>query len=149
MFLFLLGMYLTVILSFSFVSHPVAYCVLLLIVAFCVNVLTLMAVGFSWYLVLFSLVYVGGVYVLFIFVSVRNPNPIPSPGVSLWNVVFLFLFFFLVVSWLVDFGGYLVENSRYICSSFEGITYCVFCLVLLISFVLVSVVLSSKDAFYR
>nr|YP_009092181.1 NADH dehydrogenase subunit 6 [Dicrocoelium dendriticum]AHG06506.1 NADH dehydrogenase subunit 6 [Dicrocoelium dendriticum] len=147
---FFTSLYLTTILAFSFVSHPVAYCIFLIISALCVNVLTFMIVGFSWYLVLFSLVYIGGIYVLFIFVSVRNPNPTPSVGVGLGSVFFLFLFFFFWwFSMFTGLGGCLVESSRYLCSSFEGFTYCMFCVFLLVGFVLVSVVLSSKDSFYR
>nr|YP_009092169.1 NADH dehydrogenase subunit 6 [Dicrocoelium chinensis]AHG06494.1 NADH dehydrogenase subunit 6 [Dicrocoelium chinensis] len=147
---FFTSLYLTTILAFSFVSHPVAYCVFLVISALCVNVLTFLVVGFSWYLVLFSLVYIGGIYVLFIFVSVRNPNPAPSVGVSLGSVFLLFLFFFFGgFNMFAGFGSGLENNNLYFFNIFEGFTYCMFWGFLWVGFIWGSVGYSSKDSFYR
>lgn len=76
----LLRVYFSRLVTFSFVSHPIVYCVLLMIRALRVSGYVYLVLGFSWYLVLFCMVYVGGVYVLFIFVSVHNPNPSPLLG---------------------------------------------------------------------
>lgn len=146
----LISLYFSILLAFSFVSNPVVYCLMLLVRSLCVRSLTYMAIGFSWYLVLFSLVYVGGVYVLFVFVSMHKPNPISSIGVGFWRF-FLFLFFFFFGKLYGSFGYRLgfVERSHYLCSFFEGFSYCLFCVVLLLGFVLSRVVLSSKDSFCR
>nr|UDU84951.1 NADH dehydrogenase subunit 6 [Orientocreadium sp. HS] len=145
----LLSLYFSSIVSFSFVSHPVSYCLLLLSSAFSMSGYSYLMLGFSWYLVLFCLVYIGGVYILFIYISVHNPNPLPSLGSSFFYLGFFFSFFFLCFSFIG--GGYicLVDSSNYLCSMFEGVTYCFFCLLLMVGFVIISVVCSEKDSFFR
>lgn len=41
------------------------------------------------------------------------------------------------------------EGSQYICSLYEGISYCFFCLVLLAGFMILSVVVREKGSFFR
>nr|YP_009261938.1 NADH dehydrogenase subunit 6 [Echinochasmus japonicus]AKL39066.1 NADH dehydrogenase subunit 6 [Echinochasmus japonicus] len=145
----LISLYFSCLVGFSLVSHPVIYCVMLLIAALSVSGVVYLMIGFSWYLALFCLVYIGGVYVLFIFVSVHCPNANTTVGGS----VFWALLFFIAclcmcgVSFLPQPGE--VEFSYYLCSFFEGFTYCLFCLVLLVGFICISVVYSSKDSFFR
>lgn len=144
-----LRVYFSRLITFSFVSHPVVYCVLLMMSALSVSGYVYAVLGFSWYLALFCLVYVGGIYVLFIFVSVHNPNPSPSLGgrFGVFGFSFLVLYFVLSLSGLCL--PCLVEKSHYLCSFFEGFSYCLFCLVLLIGFVSVRVVVGEKDSFFR
>nr|AWK02438.1 NADH dehydrogenase subunit 6 [Acanthoparyphium sp. WAK-2018] len=144
-----LSLYFTCLISFSFVSHPVVYCVLLLVSAMSVSGLIYLVMGVSWYLALFSLVYVGGVYVLFIFVSVHSPNPVSLVGVGVSVFVILFLSFFCLFS--LPLGGFPVvsESSHFLCSYFEGFSYCLFCLVLMVGFVSISSVVGGSDSFYR
>lgn len=40
-------------------------------------------------MILLCLVYIGGVYVLFIFVSIHTPNPNPFVGYSVFQFLFL------------------------------------------------------------
>nr|YP_010461157.1 NADH dehydrogenase subunit 6 [Carassotrema koreanum]UUF92006.1 NADH dehydrogenase subunit 6 [Carassotrema koreanum] len=145
----LMGLYFATLVSFAFVSHPVVYCAFLVLSALSAGGVVYSLMGFSWYVALFCLVYIGGVYVLFIFVSVHNPNSFPGLGGT-------FLFFFL--SWLLFStlfyltGGCLpgfVEGSHYLCSSYEGFSYCLFCLILMGGFVCVSVVVGDKGSFFR
>lgn len=145
----LLGLYYSRLMSFSFVSHPVRYCVLLVLRAFSISGYVYLLLGFSWYLVLFCLVYVGGVYVLFIFVSVHNPNPAPRVGGRVM-VFFFALLSFRVFFWArgVKFPAF-AESRHYLCSYFEGASYCLFCLVLLVGFIAISVVVGEKDSFFR
>nr|YP_009169743.1 NADH dehydrogenase subunit 6 [Metorchis orientalis]ALD61617.1 NADH dehydrogenase subunit 6 [Metorchis orientalis] len=146
----LLSLYLTSLLAFSFVTHPVSYCFLLLLGAFSVSGYVYLFLGFSWYLLLFCLVYIGGIYVLFVFVSLRSPNPIPLLGGGLEFLFSAFFFFFcLFVSAGFGSGSCYSDYSHYLCSYFEGFTYCLFCLVLMLGFVLSSVVGSEKDSFFR
>nr|APX55324.1 NADH dehydrogenase subunit 6 [Paragonimus westermani] len=90
----------------GFVSnHPVAYCILLLSGALGVSGYLYTVLGMSWYLVLFCLVYVGGIYVLFIFVSVHLSNPMAvsgGSGFALSGVFVTFCFFNGVVESGVD-----------------------------------------------
>ena len=145
----ILGLYFSRLVSFSFVSHPVRYCVLLILRALSVTSYAYLLLGFSWYLVLFCLVYVGGVYVLFIFVSVHNPNPSPRMG-GRTLVFFSSFFIFTVLFWSAGVGYPTVAESRhFLCSYFEGVTYCLFCLVLMVGFVAIRVVAGEKDSFFR
>nr|YP_009240940.1 NADH dehydrogenase subunit 6 [Brachycladium goliath]ALN38353.1 NADH dehydrogenase subunit 6 [Brachycladium goliath] len=146
---FFLSVYFSSLIAFSFASHPVVYCVLLMMSALSVSGYVYAVLGFSWYLVLFCLVYVGGVYVLFIFVSVHSPNPSSSSVGSLGGFGFVFLVLYLVLG-VGDLAlPCFVDGSHYLCSFFEGFSYCLFCLVLLLGFVCVSVVVSEKDSFFR
>nr|YP_009867155.1 NADH dehydrogenase subunit 6 [Diplostomum ardeae]QKG04354.1 NADH dehydrogenase subunit 6 [Diplostomum ardeae] len=147
---FLLGLYFSIIFSFSFVSHPLYYCLLLLFSAISVCGVIYWFLGFSWYLVLFCLIYVGGVYILFIFVSVYSPNTFLGPGLNwCWPFMF-FLFSFLVFSGVCyDSSGLFFESSHYLCSSLEGVSYLLFCLVLVLGFICISVIVNRKDSFYR
>lgn len=144
-----LSAYFSSLITFSFVSHPVTYCVLLMIGVLGASGYVYLLFGFSWYLVLFCLVYIGGVYVLFIFVSVHVPNPSPALG----GGVGVYFFSFLFLGFLFSFVGLgvpcFVERSYYLCSFFEGFSYCLFCLVLMVGFVRVRVVVGEKDSFFR
>uniref|UniRef100_A0AAU7YSC2 NADH dehydrogenase subunit 6 n=1 Tax=Scaphanocephalus sp. TaxID=3050632 RepID=A0AAU7YSC2_9TREM len=146
----LLSLYFSSLLSFSFVTHPIGYCFLLLLGAFSVSGYVYLVFGFSWYLILFCIVYVGGVYVLFIFVSLHNPNPFSLFGGG-WEFLLSAFFFFLCL--FVVFGLGVVDSyvdySHYLCSYFEGFSYCLFCLVLMLGFIVVSVVSGDKDSFFR
>nr|YP_010505941.1 NADH dehydrogenase subunit 6 [Paragonimus skrjabini miyazakii]UXE35013.1 NADH dehydrogenase subunit 6 [Paragonimus skrjabini miyazakii] len=145
-----LSLYFSSLVSFSFVSHPVVYCILLLTSALGVSGYLYLVLGMSWYLVLFCLVYVGGIYVLFIFISVHISNPMPIGGSSGFVFLVAFGLFFLFFS-----GGMgrsissFCEESHYLCSYFEGFSYCLFCLILMVGFVGVSVVSGEKDSFFR
>nr|YP_010690160.1 NADH dehydrogenase subunit 6 [Paragonimus iloktsuenensis]WBU12999.1 NADH dehydrogenase subunit 6 [Paragonimus iloktsuenensis] len=145
-----LSLYFSSLISFSFISHPVIYCVLLLVSSLSISGYLYSVLGLSWYLALFCLVYVGGIYVLFIFVSVHISNPMSIGGGS--GLVFLIAF----GSFMLIFSGGLghslegfCEESHYLCSYFEGFSYCLFCLVLMIGFVGVSVISGEKDSFFR
>lgn len=144
-----LRLYYSCLLMFRFVSHPVLYCVFLVTGALAVSGYVCRIAGFSWYLAVFCLVYVGGVYILFIFVSVYRPNSSPFVGGS----GFWFVFFFLMLLGLFRFGHgdlwRVSERRHYLCTYFEGFSYCLFCLVLMLGFIGVRVVVSEKDSFFR
>nr|YP_009171943.1 NADH dehydrogenase subunit 6 [Orthocoelium streptocoelium]AJG03072.1 NADH dehydrogenase subunit 6 [Orthocoelium streptocoelium] len=144
-----LSLYFTSLLMFSFVSQPSMYCLLLVTGALSVAGYIYCVLGFSWYLVLFCLVYVGGVYVLFVFVSVYGPNSFSLSGGSL----LVFLGFFVVIwgifSYVVKIMPAVAEFSEYLCSFYEGFSYCIFCLVLVVGFMCVSIVMSEHNSFFR
>lgn len=145
----LLSVYFTCLFQFSFISHPIVYCMLLLGcclrgVGFCYTV-----TGFCWYVIILCLVYIGGVYILFIFVSVHKPNPNSFSGGSLGVFIPLYFVCYWFFSYFdVSYVSY-VEKRHYLCTLFEGFSYCLLCLVLLLGFIIISVVSSSKDSFYR
>lgn len=86
---------------------------------------------------------------MFIFVSVHNPKPNSFFGDSLGLFVGMLLFLYYFFSF-VDISAVSYEDkSHYLCSFFEGFSYCLLCLVLLLGFVIISVVSSNKNSFYR
>nr|AAN15180.1 NADH dehydrogenase subunit 6 [Paragonimus westermani]QWT69523.1 NADH dehydrogenase subunit 6 [Paragonimus westermani]QWT69535.1 NADH dehydrogenase subunit 6 [Paragonimus westermani] len=145
-----LSLYFSSLIGFSFVSHPVVYCILLLTGALGISGYLYTVLGLSWYLVLFCLVYVGGIYVLFIFVSVHLSNPMSVSGSSGSVLLSVFLLFLLFFSGVPSSGmdGF-CESSHYLCSYFEGFSYCLFCLILMVGFVGISAVSGEKDSFFR
>lgn len=77
-------------------------------------------------------------------------NPMPAGGrrgLVFLSSLILFLLFFRggMDHRLVGF----CEKSHYLCSYFEGFSYCLFCLILMIGFVGVRVVSGEKDSFFR
>nr|UAM92213.1 NADH dehydrogenase subunit 6 [Fischoederius sp. 1 RG-2021] len=144
-----LSLYFTSLLMFSFVSQPSVYCMLLITGALSVTGYIYSIVGFSWYLALFCLVYVGGVYVLFVFVSVYGPNPFSLSGGSLLIFAGFFLTVWGVFSYIVKVVPVVVESSEYLCSFYEGFSYCMFCLVLVVGFMCVSIMMSERNSFFR
>lgn len=149
MFRLLVCVYLTSLVSFSFVSHPVMLCALLLLKGLSLSGFVYLLIGVSWYVVLFCIVYVGGVYVLFVYVSIYKPKtfPILSGGYGLY--FFLFFFFFFFFSSIDDYCVAFEECSHFVYSHWEGYSYVLLCVVLLFSFVVVSRVVRFKDSFFR
>jgi len=145
----LLSIYFSCLLQFSFVSHPIIYCILLLACCICGAGACYLVIGFSWYLILLCLVYIGGVYILFIFISIHNPNPNPSLGSAI-SVFFMAIPFFYYLFRCLSFNNSVLKESRHLlCSFFEGFSYCLLCLILLLGFLIISVVSRDKGSFYR
>lgn len=144
-----LSLYLTSLLAFSFVSKPIHYCLLLLLRSASITGYIYLMIGFSWYLILFCLVYVGGVYVLFIFVSVHNPKPLPSLGGGAGSLFFFVVFFVFSFTLFSFFEPAYYDRRHYLCSFFEGFVYFIFCSILIMGFIIVRVVCSEKDSFFR
>nr|UFQ88735.1 NADH dehydrogenase subunit 6 [Rhinebothrium scobinae]UFQ88747.1 NADH dehydrogenase subunit 6 [Rhinebothrium scobinae] len=135
---------------FSLVSHPVYYCVLLVLNSLICSFICYSVYGFSWYSLLFCLVYIGGVYILFVFVSVHSPN---SSVVSYWNFSYLssYLIVFLCISMgcLVFYSVTNSEFSAFLCTLSEGCFYLCMCLTLLFGFFILSLIMSIKVNHYR
>nr|AYH51380.1 NADH dehydrogenase subunit 6 [Cotylurus marcogliesei] len=147
---FLVGFYFSVIFSFSFVAHPLYYCLLLLVSSLSVCSLIYLLIGFSWYLVLFCLIYIGGVYILFIFVSVHSPNTFFGSNIQgWWPVLIFFISLFFFMGYFNLYSISFSEFSHYLCSGMEGVSYILFCLILVLGFICISVVINRKDSFYR
>nr|UFQ89047.1 NADH dehydrogenase subunit 6 [Serendip sp. MZUSP 7987] len=135
---------------FSLVSHPVYYCVLLVLNSLICSFICYIIYGFSWYSLLFCLVYIGGVYILFVFVSVHNPN---SSVVSYWSFSlvssFLIVFLVLMAGAVVFYVSSVTEFSSFLCTLSEGPIYLCMCLTLLFGFFILSLVMSVKLNHYR
>nr|YP_009138988.1 NADH dehydrogenase subunit 6 [Clinostomum complanatum]AJR28006.1 NADH dehydrogenase subunit 6 [Clinostomum complanatum] len=144
-----LSIYFSCLVSFLFLSHPVLCCLLLLSGSLVVCGYLFMFMGFSWYVCLFCLVYVGGVYILFIFVSVCTPNVGLGSGFNLVSFIGLVSAFFFVFWGVNSLTLWLTDYSFYLCSSSEGLLYCIFCVIMLIGLLVVSSIASRKDSYYR
>nr|YP_010499307.1 NADH dehydrogenase subunit 6 [Nippotaenia mogurndae]UWT58584.1 NADH dehydrogenase subunit 6 [Nippotaenia mogurndae] len=135
---------------FLMLSHPIFYCGLLVVNAVLCSFICYLVYGFSWYALLFCLVYIGGVYILFVFVSVHNPN---SNIISGWNFS---LWWSIGILWILCAGFYYIrlvlieyEFSSCLCTFAEGNLYIVMCLTLLFGFVVLSLIMSVNLNYYR
>nr|QWV61008.1 NADH dehydrogenase subunit 6 [Euryhaliotrema johni] len=146
---FWLSAYFMSILLFSFVGNAISYCILLVINSLCCLFLIYCISGFSWYALLLYLVYVGGVYILFIFVSVHLPNNLNKGIISLFSFFFVFFLFWEMVTGVLEVGNSTTDYSFNFCSGLEGVSYLFLCLFLLLGFFLVSYISSSKESFVR
>nr|YP_009330660.1 NADH dehydrogenase subunit 6 [Cloacotaenia megalops]AOG66043.1 NADH dehydrogenase subunit 6 [Cloacotaenia megalops] len=135
------------LICFCFLSHPVYYCGFLVLNSLVCGGICYSFFGFSWYSLLLCLVYIGGVYILFIFVSVFSPN-ISKVNSSL-SISLLILFVIMVSGVLASFLSLDYEFSSYLCTCSEGIFYVVMCMTLLFGFLVLSIVMSVKINFYR
>lgn len=135
---------------FSLVSHPVCYCILLVMKALTCRFISYVVYGFSWYSLLFCLVYIGGVYILFIFISVHGPN---NRVVTYWGSSRLFL---AILFGAVSLSGCIVyglslgaECRKYLCTLSEGPFYLCVCLALLFGFVILRIIMRINLNHYR
>lgn len=143
-------MYFLCLLMFSLVRHPVYYCILLIINSLICCFICYTIYGFRWYALLFCLVYIGGVYILFVFVSVHSPN---SSMITYWSFKFIgssmLLFLVLMFGVRVFFTALNTEFSRFLCNLSEGVFYVCMCLTLLFGFFVLSLIMSIKTNHYR
>lgn len=141
--------YLSILCAFSFVSHPVFYCVLLVVGALAVSAQTAYIIGFSWYRVLLCLIYIGGVYILFIFVSAHTPNTNRLPRIGVFGVTGIF-FISVIGLYGVSWGcGRCSEAREYLCIESEGPAYLILGGTLLFGFLILRSITSIKDCYYR
>lgn len=146
----LLRLYFFVLILFSFIRHSIYYCWFLIIKSLISRLLCYYVFGFSWYSVIFCLIYVGGVYILFVFVSVYRPNNRFNIYIRLQElfavllVVIIFIFNLFLIYRLL-----FIEFSKFLCSIFEGKFYIIMCLTLLFGFALLSIIMRIKFNYYR
>ena len=135
---------------FSLIRHPVYYCVLLVLNSLICSFICYAIYGFGWYSILFCLVYIGGVYILFVFVSVHNPN---RSVISYWNFSlvrsFLTVFLILMTGVLISYVTINTEFRRFLCNISEGPLYLCMCLTLLFGFFILSLIMRVKLNHYR
>lgn len=140
---FLLFLYLVCCFSFVFSLGSLIRIFLIVFSSLVASLLLYIILGFSWYLLLFVLVYVGGVYILFVYMRLVLPN------VGLVRYGFSYTVSFIILSLLglccgafdlLYTGNVVVDNKVYLCSGFEFFVYLFFCVVLLLGIVLIKFV---------
>lgn len=142
--------YFLILFLFSLIRHPVYYCGLLVINSMICSFICYSIFGFSWYSLLFCLVYIGGVYILFVFVSVYRPNRNYVNYLNLdFSSLFLLLFIILIVGCILFYGVLKREFRRFLCNQCEGNFYVAMCLTLLFGFLVLSIIMSIKLNYYR
>lgn len=110
-----------------------------------------LVMGFSWYLLLFGLVYVGGVFVLFVYISFIVPNV----GLVKYRFRYLSGGFRILVLFLMGVSSYVVggscvmDCSVYLCSTTECQLYLFYCFVLLLGLVLINSLVSGLSSYIR
>lgn len=142
--------YFLMLFLFSLVRHPVYYCGFLVVNSIICSFIGYLLFGFRWYSLLFCLIYIGGVYILFVFVSVYSPN---RNYVTYYNIkfssLFLLIFILLTMGCLLMYSVSVTEFSRFLCTINEGNFYVIMCLTLLFGFMVLSLIMSIKLNYYR
>nr|YP_010939813.1 NADH dehydrogenase subunit 6 [Megalobenedenia derzhavini]WLG31376.1 NADH dehydrogenase subunit 6 [Megalobenedenia derzhavini] len=146
----LLGLYMFILFLFVFISNSVGYCLLLIMASLCASLLIFLLTTNIWYALILYLIYVGGVYILFLFLSIHVPNISTSHN-------FIGIFFFYLFWFCQEFCTQITNNSYisindfsfYFCSISEGLSYIFICCFLIIGFILISFVSSNKLIFFR
>lgn len=137
------------LLTFSIVTHPIFYCGLLVLNSLVSSAICYYFFGFRWYSLLFCLVYVGGVYILFVFVSVFSPKNSTFYSfnfIFIIGLVFLCCFIGLV---LFPWSNLKYEFSFNICRMMEGWFYLCMCFTLVFGFFILRLIMNVKFKFYR
>nr|YP_011008458.1 NADH dehydrogenase subunit 6 [Dactylogyrus tuba]WCF76302.1 NADH dehydrogenase subunit 6 [Dactylogyrus tuba] len=134
---------------FAFVNNTTAYCGLLIFNSLCCLGLLVLNSGYTWYALLFYLVYVGGVYILFIFISVFLPNNMSSGAIDPLLLLLGLLIALELVSGCLGPMSASTDFSYNFCSANEGVSYLFLASFLLLGFFLVSTISSSKESFMR
>ena len=135
---------------FSLIRHPVYYCLLLIFKALVCSLINFSEYGFSWYPLLFCLVYIGGVYILFIFVSVHTPNVNAFYYWGLNTTLLLtILSSVIILSFIMYSSSLNSECRRFLKTEAEGYFYVCMCLTLLFGFFILSMIMSVKFKYYR
>nr|UTE83529.1 NADH dehydrogenase subunit 6 [Raillietina sp. HL-2022] len=143
-------LYFFVLLMFSLASHPIYYCVLLVISALTGSLMCYSVYGFGWYSVMFCLVYIGGVYILFVFVSVFNPNNnLVSYSSFNYSMLSVVLSMVLVLGSFILYNTLSIEFSECICTPVEGSFYVCMCFGLVFGFMMLSIIVSIKINHFR
>lgn len=142
--------YFLMLFLFSLVSHPVYYCGFLVVNVLICSFIGYLILGFGWYSLIFCLIYIGGVYILFVFVSVYRPNKNYITYYNLsFSLLFLLIFVMLIIGYLFTYNIVPAEFSSFLCTINEGKFYVVMCLMLLFGFVILRLVMSIKFNYYR
>nr|YP_007375122.1 NADH dehydrogenase subunit 6 [Taenia martis]BAM76219.1 NADH dehydrogenase subunit 6 [Taenia martis] len=141
--------YLFVLFLFSFSGHCLYYCMLLVLNSLIGGLICYILYGFSWYSLLLCLVYIGGVYILFIFVSIFNPNDSFVICYSFNSFKLIVLFVVSIFCLFFVFNIVSVDYSYYLCTYMEGNFYVFLCLMLLFGFIILSMLFNIKMNFYR
>nr|YP_010737118.1 NADH dehydrogenase subunit 6 [Tristoma integrum]WEP25113.1 NADH dehydrogenase subunit 6 [Tristoma integrum] len=145
-----LSLYFFFLSLFSFVSNSLGYCILLVLSSLCISFFTFLYTGYAWYPLILYLVYVGGVYILFIFLSIHIPNTQNTHNSTNLEFFLLFWLCFECCSSFFDPSLCVPPNfSFYLCGGHSGLSYLFLCCFLVLGFILVSFVSSSKDGFLR
>nr|UEC44195.1 NADH dehydrogenase subunit 6 [Taenia tianguangfui] len=144
-----ISLYFFILILFSLSSHCVYYCILLVLNALVSGFICYLLYGYSWYSLIFCLVYIGGVYILFIFMSIFNPN---DNFVSYYNLSIFSMIFMFIIGLLCAFVFYSlinIEFSMSLCTVSEGSFYLCLCLTLVFGFLVLSLIGGFKMNFYR
>nr|YP_007890992.1 NADH dehydrogenase subunit 6 [Hydatigera parva]BAN15664.1 NADH dehydrogenase subunit 6 [Hydatigera parva] len=144
----LFGAYLFNSIIFSISSSCIIYCLLLVLNAMLSGLICYVIYGYSWYTLLFCLIYIGGVYISFIFVSVFSPNSSYVANLNIW-LCGVGLLFVVILGLMGYYSLVSVEFSEYLCTSSEISMYICFGFTLMFGLLVLSLVFSCKLNFYR
>nr|YP_010954517.1 NADH dehydrogenase subunit 6 [Sphyranura euryceae]WMV02080.1 NADH dehydrogenase subunit 6 [Sphyranura euryceae] len=149
MVLSLLTFYSIILICFCIFFNPVICCLLLLLNSILLSSVLFFIFSSSWYSLLFCVVYLGGVYMILLFVSAQLQNE----SLSNFSLLFVLLFFIVLSCWFsqdLSFNIYNVSDlSTIICDIYSRSSYLVLVISVLLTFFSISNIVSRKNSFLR
>lgn len=146
----LLSVVFTNLLLFSFTKSTIYYCGLSVIKALLCRFVAYSQFGFGWYSLLFCLVYIGGIYILFVFVSLFRPKSNSLSYFSSNLLIFpIMLFVLFILGSGLTYCIVEIEFSRCICNIMEGSFYLCLCFTLLFGFIILRILSRLKLKYFR
>nr|UKQ56149.1 NADH dehydrogenase subunit 6 [Gyrodactylus sp. FZ-2021] len=154
---FLLSSFLLVSCSYSIFVSSGFYCLFLITLTFISSVCLLFLNLSFWYCLVLLIIYIGGVYVLLLFVSIYSYNSFSFS--NLISVIFIFSFFFIFFYftyigglnfWLdmTNFSLSYVQTLELV-SVNNWVSYIFILLCILISFFIFSFIFSNSSSYIR
>nr|AFD18247.1 NADH dehydrogenase subunit 6 [Pseudorhabdosynochus yangjiangensis] len=135
--------------GFLYMTNLIYYCLFLVLNSLIIVGGIFFLGGYPWYAMLFYMVYVGGVYILFIFLSIYTPNLNNSFELNILILILGIFFLFELTRGLNIVNIGVSDETKFLCSLSEGLSYLFISSFLVLGFFLVSYISSSKEMFIR
>nr|YP_010046748.1 NADH dehydrogenase subunit 6 [Culiseta inconspicua]QPJ78692.1 NADH dehydrogenase subunit 6 [Culiseta inconspicua] len=121
-------MFMCFIMSFIFMQmkHPLAMGLMLLIQTFLTCILTGLFVKTFWFSYILFLIFMGGMLVLFIYVTSLSSNEMFSMSFKLLILTFVFIFLFMMISYFFDktfMENFINNNEMFKLTNYNSLIY--------------------------
>nr|YP_004891179.1 NADH dehydrogenase subunit 6 [Polylabris halichoeres]AEB55006.1 NADH dehydrogenase subunit 6 [Polylabris halichoeres] len=150
----LFGVYFFSLSMFLILVNPISCSTLLMVNASVLGLYLWSYLGYSWVSLLICMVYLGGVYIIMLFISSYTQNDQDISG--FWYFLALSLVSFILICCFGFYDYIVLPNTVNICQNFEFVvyndlssSYLGYCVLLLSFFFLIGLSISSKDSFLR
>nr|YP_009504432.1 NADH dehydrogenase subunit 6 [Gyrodactylus nyanzae]AWW03133.1 NADH dehydrogenase subunit 6 [Gyrodactylus nyanzae] len=155
--LFLFSLFILFSCSYSVFIASGSYCLFLVILSLLSSLIIYSYSLSFWYCIILLLIYIGGVYVLLLFVSLHSYNSFSNSSyinAFLISFIGIFCFFYSYNSFDFDFLsiydiGYYSDNSYNLVNNLNWVNYLFILIVILLSFNVFGFIFINNNNYYR